>query len=128
MKRKWIIRKVDALQKWDRDFSKVAHLVLVEEPQLISEQPMLFDAVNPIGPTPEDFEEAKGHAASGEEESMKHSTSEPKQTEKRTAEKPISLAPLTEAEAIRGLLQVKPMKGEAVKKVSKKRKAKKTAK
>lgn len=37
------------------------------------------------------------------------------------AEKPISLAPLTEAQALRGLLSVKPMKSDQLKKASKKR-------
>ena len=36
------------------------------------------------------------------------------------AEKPVSLAPLSTTEALRGLLQVKPMKGEAIKKASRK--------
>jgi hypothetical protein len=44
-------------------------------------------------------------------------------------EKPVSLAPLTEAEALRGLLAVKPVKGGQIKKASaKKRRAKKTNK
>lgn len=43
------------------------------------------------------------------------------------AEKSISLAPLSEAQALRGLLRVKPMKSEELKKASKKRTAKKTA-
>jgi hypothetical protein len=45
------------------------------------------------------------------------------------AEKPISLAPLTEVEALRGLLAVKPVKGDQIKKASaKKRRAKKAGK
>ena len=43
------------------------------------------------------------------------------------AEKPVSLAPLTETQALRGLLAVKTIKGEQVKKGSKKRTAKKAA-
>lgn len=43
----------------------------------------------------------------------------------KTAEKSLSLSPLTETEALRGLLQVKPMKSAAIKKASKKRTAKK---
>ncbi len=41
------------------------------------------------------------------------------------AEKPISLAPLSTTEALRGLLKVKPVKSEELKKASKKRTAKK---
>ncbi len=44
------------------------------------------------------------------------------------AEKPFSLAPLSTTEALRGLLQVKPVKGAAITKASKKRTAKKAAK
>lgn len=40
---------------------------------------------------------------------------------KSPAEKPISLAPLSTTDALRGLLQVKPMKSEEIKKASKKR-------
>ena len=46
-------------------------------------------------------------------------TSEP--STKKNAEKPISLAPLSTTDALRGLLQIKPMKGEAIAKASKKR-------
>lgn len=56
---------------------------------------------------------------------MKESESQSKTTTKRNAEKPISLAPLSTTEALRGLLQVKPMKGKAITKASKKRTAKK---
>jgi hypothetical protein len=41
--------------------------------------------------------------------------------------KPISLAPLTEVEALRGLLAVKPVKGNQIKKASKKRRRAKKA-
>jgi hypothetical protein len=45
------------------------------------------------------------------------------------AEKPISLAPLTEVEALRGLLAVKSIRGDQLKKASKKKRAaKKTSK
>jgi hypothetical protein len=43
----------------------------------------------------------------------------------KNAEKPISLAPLSEAQALRGLLSVKPMKSNELKKASKKQTAKK---
>jgi len=61
-----IIAKVAALQKWDRDFSKVAHLITVEEPVMLSPQIQLFETVDNIGPTPEDFEETKGKPATKE--------------------------------------------------------------
>jgi len=44
---------------------------------------------------------------------------------KQNAEKPLSLAPLSTSEALRGLLRVKPVKGVAITKASKKRTAKK---
>ncbi len=52
---------------------------------------------------------------------MKESKSQSKQVEKKNAEKPLSLAPLSTTEALRGLLQVKPMKSEEIAKASKKR-------
>jgi hypothetical protein len=58
---------------------------------------------------------------------MSKTESQSKQSTKHGAEKPISLAPLSEVEAIRGLLQVKPVKGAAVRKASKKRTTKKAA-
>lgn len=54
------------------------------------------------------------------------STSDTKST--KNAEKPISLAPLSEAQALRGLLSVKPMKSDELKKASKKRTAKASVK
>lgn len=56
---------------------------------------------------------------------MQKASSIPKSSEKENAEKPISLAPLTEAQALRGLLSVKPKKSDELKKASKKRTAKK---
>lgn len=35
-------RKVDVIQRWDRDFSKVSHLITVEDPKMISVRPPLF--------------------------------------------------------------------------------------
>lgn len=55
------------------------------------------------------------------------SASDAKMKANKGAEKPISLAPLSEVEALRGLLQVRPVKSEAIKKASKKRVAKKKA-
>jgi hypothetical protein len=54
--------------------------------------------------------------------------SEIKQGKTQNAEKPLSLAPLSTVEALRGLLQVKPVKGKAITKASKKRTAKKETK
>lgn len=59
---------------------------------------------------------------------MKKSETQSNRPDKHGAEKPISLAPLTEAQALRGLLSVKPMKSDELKKVSKKRTAKASAK
>ena len=50
-----ILINADALQKWDRDFDKIAHLITVEEPSRISTQ-SYFDNILPrIGPNPDDF-------------------------------------------------------------------------
>lgn len=54
-----IIAKIPVLQRWDRDFGRIGHLITVEEPKLISKQGSLFDALTSVGPTPEDFDEAK---------------------------------------------------------------------
>ena len=37
-----IHRKVSVLQRWDRDFSKVGHLITVEEPKQLTETPPLL--------------------------------------------------------------------------------------
>lgn len=58
---------------------------------------------------------------------MKDSKPQSQRNEKHGAEKPLSLAPLSTMEALRGLLQVKPVKGAAITKASKKRTAKKAA-
>lgn len=50
-----ILRSVDALQKWDRDFDKVSHLVNVEEPSMISQQAAFEDMLPRLGPHPDDF-------------------------------------------------------------------------
>lgn len=56
---------------------------------------------------------------------MKNLQPQSKREDKHGAEKPISLSPLSEVEAVRGLLAVKPIKGADVKQASKKRTAKK---
>jgi len=50
-----ILKAVDALQKWDRDFDKVSHLVNVEEPNMISNQSSFNGMLPQIGPHPDDF-------------------------------------------------------------------------
>jgi len=51
-----ILKKVDCLQRWDRDFDKVQHLIAVEEPQRLSQQQELIEGFRrPIGPSPGDF-------------------------------------------------------------------------
>ena len=50
-----ILQKVDALQKWDRDFSRVEHLINVEEPSRISLQGVFDAIVTRIGPHPDEF-------------------------------------------------------------------------
>jgi len=48
--------KCDVLQVWDRDFSKIAHLIRVDEPAMLSKQVTLLEEVRKrIGPHPDDF-------------------------------------------------------------------------
>jgi predicted nucleic acid-binding protein len=42
-----LIGKCDSLQKWDKDFDKVKHLIAIEEPSRISPQKSLFEAAIP---------------------------------------------------------------------------------
>jgi hypothetical protein len=54
-----VLKKVDALQRWDRDFDKVKHLVNSEEPKtktMSSQPPLIADYAKSIGPHPDDFE------------------------------------------------------------------------
>ncbi len=55
-----ILWKAEVLQAWDRDFSAVSQLIIVEEPRFLSAQ-RSFDEMRakPIGPTAKDFEETK---------------------------------------------------------------------
>ncbi len=49
--------KADALQRWDRDFDCVKHLITVEDPVMITQQVSLIpDYQRRIGPSPEDFD------------------------------------------------------------------------
>lgn len=56
-----IIKQVEILQRWDRDFSKVAHLVNVKDPEQISPQGSLFAGAT----RPEDFIETAKAANEG---------------------------------------------------------------
>ena len=48
-----IIHKLEELQRWDRDFSKISSLIRVTEPARISKQKNLFKGLKkPIGPVP----------------------------------------------------------------------------
>ncbi len=58
-----IVWQLDALQKWDRDFSRIGHLITVEEPVRLSapgaQTPLAGPGFDPprLGPHPDDFEE-----------------------------------------------------------------------
>ena len=48
--------KADVLQRWDRDFDRVKHIVPVEDPQKLTIQAELIEGFKKqIGPIPEDF-------------------------------------------------------------------------
>ena len=49
-----IAEECDELQRWDRDFNRVANLIRVTNPTFVSQMPLL-DVKAPIGPTPSDF-------------------------------------------------------------------------
>lgn len=46
---------IDTLQRWDRDFDRVSHLVKVEDPARISLQAAFDDILERIGPHPDDL-------------------------------------------------------------------------
>lgn len=50
-----LIPAIDTLQRWDRDFNRVAHLVSVEDPTRISMQGVFDDILARLGPHPDDF-------------------------------------------------------------------------
>ncbi|MFC1893379.1 hypothetical protein ACFLYR_05040 [Chloroflexota bacterium] len=54
-----IMSGADVLQKWDRDFDKVAHLITVEEPSMMSQQNSFKGMLPRIGPHPDDFSPLK---------------------------------------------------------------------
>jgi predicted nucleic acid-binding protein len=54
-----ILKKVDVLQRWDRDFDKIKSLISVEEPLRLSDQHDLIQDFRRLGPHPEDFENPK---------------------------------------------------------------------
>ncbi len=62
-----ILRKCAVLQKWDKDFDKVKHLIPVEEPALLSAQGQLIEVRPILGPVPEDFENAKAKTEQNKE-------------------------------------------------------------
>ncbi len=49
-----ILKRVDALQRWDRDFNKVKDIIAIEEPQRLSRQDLLIPDIRRIGPAPDD--------------------------------------------------------------------------
>jgi len=53
-----ILYETEAIQKWDRDFNKITHLIKVEEPIFLTKQLSLIEKPKEslIGPHPEDFE------------------------------------------------------------------------
>jgi predicted nucleic acid-binding protein len=50
-----ILKKVDALQRWDRDYDKVKSLITVEDPVRLSAQSDLIHDFRTLGPHPDDF-------------------------------------------------------------------------
>ena len=46
---------VDTLQRWDRDFSRVGHLINVEDPVRFSNQGVIDEILDRIGPHPDEF-------------------------------------------------------------------------
>lgn len=53
-----ILWKCDTIQRWDKDYSKVSHLIASEEPQRISPQGELMHHNN-YGPSPQDLDTAQ---------------------------------------------------------------------
>ena len=51
-----ILKKVDAIQRWDRDYDKVKSLIPIEEPVRLSAQSDLIHDFRALGPHPDDFE------------------------------------------------------------------------
>jgi predicted nucleic acid-binding protein len=50
-----ILKKVDVIQRWDRDYDKVKSLIAVEEPVRLSAQSDLIQDFRALGPHPDDF-------------------------------------------------------------------------
>ena len=65
----------DELQRWDRDFNKVASLINVTSPTYVSQMPLL-QVSSPIGPAPGDFTEPT--PSSGPQPPSGHSQSDEK--------------------------------------------------
>lgn len=54
-----ILKPVDAIQRWDKDYDKVMSLIAVEEPKRLSPQSDLIPDFRALGPHPNDFEPEK---------------------------------------------------------------------
>ena len=54
------LKKVDALQRWDKDYEKVSSLITVEEPKRMSAQEELIPDFRALGPHPDDFDPKDG--------------------------------------------------------------------
>lgn len=50
-----LVPQIDTLQRWDRDFDRVSHLVNVADPSRISLQAGFDDILGRIGPHPDDI-------------------------------------------------------------------------
>ena len=50
-----LVPNITTLQRWDRDFNRVSHLIDVEDPSRISLQGAFDDILERIGPHPDDF-------------------------------------------------------------------------
>jgi len=65
-----ILAGCDVIQRWDKDFDRVKHLIEVTEPKRITAQEFLIpDYKKPIGPEPKDFTNAQNRPKPEQEES-----------------------------------------------------------
>jgi hypothetical protein len=51
-----VLKKVDAIQRWDKDFGKVRSIIAQEDPVRLSLQDDLIHDHRALGPHPDDFE------------------------------------------------------------------------
>jgi predicted nucleic acid-binding protein len=63
-----VLSKCASLQNWDKDFSKIKHLITVEEPDRISPQAGLFDAAKQKDTSQKDPTSKDDDGGAGEEE------------------------------------------------------------